>query len=290
MGKLDQYLDQVCRGIGGPMEMRQHVRQELREHLLDAAAQHKAAGLTDEAALDKVLEEFGKPDEVRTELEATHGQRMNWFIEKAMQWKEKTMKSKWLWLSWAHGMVGAILGLEVLFITFNVILIIPRFQKLMIDGIIDPDIMEDQGVAWFVNFLHNLSYVAGHWTTQITLAAIVLWGFFEWRVKSEHKTFIRLSALGTIAVGLMLVIILMSAGLVVSFTMGAPALGRITRPWVFEQVTTIDTSMTEVEKSLTAKDWNGMTEQVDRALTAATRLTAGPAASTLTAENDNAKI
>ena len=40
MDKLEQYLDQVCRGIAGPRSLRQHVRQELREHLLDAAAAH----------------------------------------------------------------------------------------------------------------------------------------------------------------------------------------------------------------------------------------------------------
>jgi hypothetical protein len=32
MDKLEQYLDQVCRNIGGPYAMRRHVRQELREH------------------------------------------------------------------------------------------------------------------------------------------------------------------------------------------------------------------------------------------------------------------
>lgn len=100
MDKLEQYLDQVCRGIGGPVEMRRHVRQELREHLLDAVAQHKAAGLADEAALDKALAEFGQPEEVRSELEAAHGQRMTWIIDKAMQWKEMTMKAKWLWTTW----------------------------------------------------------------------------------------------------------------------------------------------------------------------------------------------
>ena len=51
MEKLEQYLDQVCRSIGGPRSLRQHVRQELREHLLDALAQHKAAGLPEEEAL-----------------------------------------------------------------------------------------------------------------------------------------------------------------------------------------------------------------------------------------------
>jgi hypothetical protein len=38
MKKLEQYLDQVCRRISGPRALRQHVRQELREHLLDVPA------------------------------------------------------------------------------------------------------------------------------------------------------------------------------------------------------------------------------------------------------------
>src|SRR5215471_2739267 len=103
MDKLEQYLDQVRRSIGGPRSLRQHVRQELREHLLDAMAQHKAAGLSEQAALEKALEEFGKPEEVRSELEATHGHRMMAVvIDKAMQWKERTMRAKWLWTTWAH--------------------------------------------------------------------------------------------------------------------------------------------------------------------------------------------
>ncbi len=103
MDKLEQYLDQVCRSIGGPRAMRQHVRQELREHLRDAVAQHQAAGLPEDEALARALEEFGKPEEVRSELEATHGHRMMAVvIDKAMQWKEMTMRAKWLWTTWAY--------------------------------------------------------------------------------------------------------------------------------------------------------------------------------------------
>jgi hypothetical protein len=290
MKRLEQYLDQICRGIGGPIEMRRHVRQELREHLLDAVAQHKAAGESEEAALTLALDEFGKPEEVRTELEATHGQRMTWIIDKALQWKEMTMKAKWLWTSWAHGMLGAIIGLEILFITFNVIFIVPKFQKLMIDGIIDPAIMDDPGVRWFVNFLHTVSYVGGQHTLWLIVAPSVLLALFEWRVKSENKSFMRLSILGTAAAALLVVIMLMSAGLVISFTLGAPALGRIARPWVMEQATAIDASAKALEQSLHEKNWKAMPEQIDQALGAVTRLSAGPAASTLTAVNDNAKI
>src|SRR5438105_3029435 len=101
MDKLDEYVDQVCRRMGGPRSLRQHVRQELAEHLRDAAAVHRAAGLSEEEARNLALEDFGKPDEVRTELEATHGHRlMAVVIDKAIEWKEMTMKAKWLWASW----------------------------------------------------------------------------------------------------------------------------------------------------------------------------------------------
>ena len=102
MDKLEQYLDQVCRSVGGPRALRQHIRQELREHLQDAVAGHKAAGLTEEAALDRALEEFGRPEDVRSDLEAAHGQRMlAVVIDRAMHWKEMTMRAKWLWTTWA---------------------------------------------------------------------------------------------------------------------------------------------------------------------------------------------
>src|SRR5437667_9064073 len=115
MDKLEQYLDQVCRGIGGPRALRQHVRQELREHLRDAAAEHKAAGMSEAEALDRALADFGGPEQVRSELEATHGQRlMGVVIDKAMQWQERTMKAKWLWTTWAYLAVMLVIALEVL--------------------------------------------------------------------------------------------------------------------------------------------------------------------------------
>jgi hypothetical protein len=149
MDKLEQYLDQVCRSIGGPRALRQHVRQELREHLLDAVAGHKAAGMTEEKALDRALEDFGGPEQVRSELEATHGHRlMPVVIDKAMQWKEKTMKAKWLWASWAYLALAAVIALEVLFITFTNIFVVPKFQRLMMDGIVDRAHLDQQGISW----------------------------------------------------------------------------------------------------------------------------------------------
>jgi len=54
--ELERYLDRACRGIAGPRALREHVRRELREHLLDAAAEHRAHGISAELALAKAIE------------------------------------------------------------------------------------------------------------------------------------------------------------------------------------------------------------------------------------------
>jgi hypothetical protein len=91
MDKLEHYLDQVCRGIGGPRSLRQHVRQELREHLLDAAAARRNAGLSEEEAMSRALAGFGAAELVGSELAALRGHRlMAVVIDKAIDWKEMT--------------------------------------------------------------------------------------------------------------------------------------------------------------------------------------------------------
>jgi hypothetical protein len=287
MNKLEQYLDRVCRSIGGPRSLRQHVRQELREHLLDAAAQHKAAGLPEEEALNRALEDFGGPEEVRSELEAMHGHRLlPVVIDKAMQWKENTLKAKWLWTTWAYLAVVLLIALELLYITFNVVYIVPKFQKLTHDGIIDPAIVGEHGTSWMPGFLNRLSYIGGHYTTQLLLLAAAAWGLLEWRVKSENKPFIRLSVLGTAAVGLMVVVMLMAGSLVISFCVGVPPVGRMARPWAVEQVAAIDTAVDGLGKALAKKDWGTMQDQAEQTANAVNRLSAGPALSSLTKWNE----
>jgi hypothetical protein len=264
MDKLEQYLDQVCRGIGGPVEMRQHVRQELREHLLDAVAQHQAAGLSEEQSLDKALKEFGKSEEVRTDLEAAHGQRMAWILDKAMQWKEKTMKAKWLWMSWAYFTLALVIALEVFFINMAVVFLLPKFQSLLRHGYIDAANVEEAGAGWMLSFLEGLMTVAGGYTTWLLLLAIAAIGLFEWRVKSDNKPFMRLSALGTTAVGLMVVVVLTGGSMVIPYLLGAPG-PYLARPFAVDQVAKIDTSVGALEESLAKKDWKAMQEHADRA-------------------------
>ena len=241
MDKLEQYLDQVCRSIGGPRSLRRHVRQELREHLLDAAAQHRAGGLSDEEALDRALKEFGKPEEMRSDLEATHGHRvLAVVIDKALEWKEKTMRAKWLWTTWATAALVVVIALAVMFIACTELFIVPKFNQLMRDGLIDPAIIDEQGVSRMLSWLNNFHEIAEYATVWALLAA-VLWGLFEWRVKSENKTLMRLSALGTVAIGLMAVVWFTAATLLISFCLGVPANERLAQAFAAEKIAAIDT-------------------------------------------------
>jgi hypothetical protein len=253
--RLEQYLQRVCRSMGGPRALRDHVRQELREHILDAASEHRAAGLSEDAALEKALTEFGEPDAVRSELEATHGHRaLAVVIDKAMAWKEKTMKAKWLWSTWAHLAVVAIVVLEILFCWFSMLYLVPKIKKLQADGLLER--ADGELMAFLYNFLGKFSGMVDHINALVVLVAAALWGLFEWRFKGENKTFIRLSVLGTIGAALMVVIFLLACSMVIPNLVSMPGLERPpVRPWVKQQVEHLDVEMGKLKTAMEQPDW-----------------------------------
>lgn len=260
MDKLERYLDQVCWGVGGPRSLRQHIREELREHLQDAAGAYRAAGATEEEALARALADFGGPEQVRSELEATHGHRlMAVVVDKALQWKETTMRAKWLWTTWAHLALAGVIALEVFFIVSSMVMVMPKCREIVQTEWPDPGGSgADDFLAWAASFVQGLAttieYVAW-WVIPLAVA----WVLFEWRWRSEHKVFIRLAAMGTAALGLMVVVILTSTAMVVPLTMVAPAIRlRPPEPIVRETVARIDTALQELESALAKKDWDAM--------------------------------
>lgn len=256
--RLEQYLQRVCRSLGGPRAMRDHVRQELREHLLDAAAEHRAAGLSEEAALEKALTEFGEPDAVRSELEATHGHRaLAVVIDKAMGWKEKTMKARWLWSTWTHITVVAIVVLEILFCWFAVTNILPKMKKLRQDGLLMSQELAGPLVNWLYEFLfQTVPDTLEHVTWWMFVGLLGLWALFEWRFKGENKSYIRLSVLGTFGVGLNVLVFLMAGAMIVIFTMAMPGLERpLVPPGVARLVSSIEENVSQVQASTARQDW-----------------------------------
>ena len=262
MDKLEQYLDQACRGIGGPRELRQHIRRELAEHLRDAMAQHKAAGLPEDEALKKALEDFGGPEQVRSELAATHGERlMGVMIDTAIEWKEKTMRAKWLWTSWTYIAAVGVVVLEVLSLCFCNVFLVPKLKKIQHDGWL---YTEDLPVLARLSSVLNGLQWAGDYFTWLLLGAAALWGLFEWRVRSENKPFMRLAAL------------------VIPFEVGLPS-SKMARPFAEDAVARAGTAVEAVEAAQTKKDWNAMQELLRQAIEGVTQLESGPALQSLVA-------
>ena len=73
------------------------------------------------------------------------------------------MRAQLLWVAWAYLGLVTVVARGVLFITFNVIFIIPKFQRLLRDGMIDSVDLEEQGIAWMVNFLYDVHRANCRW-------------------------------------------------------------------------------------------------------------------------------
>ncbi len=284
MNKLEEYLQQVCRSMGGPRALREHVRQELREHLLDAASQHQASGLTEEAAMDRALSEFGQPEVVRSELEATHGHRMMMamVLDKALEWKEKTMKAKWLWTTWTYLMVVGIIALEILFLCFQFVYIIPKIKKIKADGYFFSNEHYFLSANWILDFLDKLCVAADKITWWFILIILALWGLFEWRVKSENKTFIRLSVLGSVALGLLVAVVMMAGSLIVLHVIAMPAMHKVAGAGAMESMTVIDKMVSVLDETKAPKpDWDFLQVQSGLITTSLKRFPEGPMLNTL---------
>jgi hypothetical protein len=219
MDKLEQYLDRVCCGLGGPRSLRQHLRQELREHIRDAVDQFVASGMPPDEALNKALEDFGLPDQLNADFQSTHGQRLaTVLIDKAMQWKETTMKSKFIWTTWAHLAIAAVIVVQIFFILASMFFVMPKCQQIVQDA----GASLDAALPGSHAFLNGVAWTIHHgWLLVILL--IVIGVFFERRVRSENKTFIRLTAWGTLALGLTAAAVMTAAVMVIPVVMAVPA-------------------------------------------------------------------
>lgn len=208
MNELEQYLDRVCRPLGGSKSLRRHIREELREHLLAAVEQHVGEGLSQAQAAAKAIEEFGEPETVRGGLEALYGRRVTaLLIEKAMQWKERNMKTGWKWSFAAHFLLLLILAAEALFALAAAVFVVPLLRyhydglELLLPGFSRTTIGLLLGACemWFI------------WLPLLAIG----WGLFEWRCRSESKATIRLAGLALASLVLTLFVCVVSAAVVV---------------------------------------------------------------------------
>jgi hypothetical protein len=265
MDKLEQYVEQVCRRIGGPRSLRQHLREELHEHLREAAAEHQAAGMSETEAIDRALIDFGGPDQVRRELEETHGHRLlPVVIDQAMRWKEMTMRARWLWTTWAYVAAIGVILVDLLFMGFTKAYELPKLEKIYADGWIADDDLTGPSLRWMYSFLERISNVWDKATWWLLLA-LVGWGVFEWRVRSENKPFMRLAGLGTAAVALSVIMALTGVMMPLMFMVGLPQTFKLPQRVAAARLNEIDTMIAAMEEARAKEDWAGVEQNANRA-------------------------
>lgn len=190
------------------------------------------------------------------------------------------MRAKWLWTTWAHLALAVVVVLEVAWLTFAALWLVPRFQKLLYDGVIDPEFVEKVGFRWatWASFLERLRQVVDRSLGWLLLVTVVVCGLFEWRVRSENKSLIRLTVWGAAAVGLIVVGILTAVALVVPYQLSAPMTGQLAWSFATQQLARIDIAIDNLELALANKNWKSIQEHADQASQALNRLIVAAAA------------
>jgi hypothetical protein len=224
------------------------------------------AGLSEEEALGRALDDFGGPEVLRSELEATHGHRlMTVVVDKALQWKEKTMKARWLWSSCALVALLLTITIECLFISGVVILLFPKYRQ-MVDGGWLTDSSNTNGIVnWSVNYLIAVRDFGGS-ALWLLIPLAIAWFIFEWRVRSDNKSFIRLSFLGMLSVALMVVAFFTGAAIglppLVAFASEATSEGS--EQLVRDSLDNFDHSLAQLDQSAAAGNWAAFQTQLQQ--------------------------
>jgi len=111
---------------------------------------------------------------------------MGLLIEKAMEWKAKTMGKEWKWTFAAQATVLATIAVQVATLGMILVFIIPRvIEEYSTRGATVPD---------YLRLVLNAATIVNIHGVYMLLLFVVAWWIFEWRCRSEHKSLIRLAS------------------------------------------------------------------------------------------------
>ena len=190
MEQIERYIKEVCRGLRVPEALRGEIGEELRAHLLESVQAHVDAGMPEEEAAASALAEFGQVDAVRGELKAAYGgSLLTLLIQRAMDWREKTMKTGWKW-----SFVAQLALVVMLVVGYLALLCWARFLiPPLVQGYreLNAPLTHLGGIA--PALIRFSSFLVGTWYVWPILLALG-WGIFEWRCRSVNKETIRLAS------------------------------------------------------------------------------------------------
>lgn len=178
MNDIETYLDQACTSINGPDELRQHLRQELKEHLGEAIEALVAEGVSKDEATHQAIEGLGAPESIRDGMESVYNPGVtSLFVDKAIGWRDR----KW------H--IAAQLGLALIFstgigcVTFMLFFIVPKLQAIHEYAGIEINAYLEAAVGF------SGMVVKYKWLCLLGLTGGL--GLFEWKCRRENKAHLR---------------------------------------------------------------------------------------------------
>jgi hypothetical protein len=184
MNDIGRYLDQACRSVSGSVALRKHLRTELKEHLEEAIKELVAKGMSQDEAAKKVIQDFGEPEMVRDGLQSVYGHSVtSLFVDKAMDWRERTMKSEWRWNSATYVGLVLIVALAASSIVFSFMWIVPCLAALYSD-------LGTELPRYLCRTINISRLMVDEWWIWV-IPIVGGMGLFEWKCKSENKALIR---------------------------------------------------------------------------------------------------
>jgi hypothetical protein len=250
MKETNRFVDEVCQGLKVSHSLRRHLREELQQHLDEAVETNKEAGMPEEEAIAKAIEDFGEPETVREGLRAVYGQRLiAILVERAMDWKERTLKSGWNWSFVAYATLAAVVFVQATLLLFFLGWILPVLaENLHQERIAMPDHI--CAIVRAVNVL-----LGGYGAIALLAVGAGLF-VFERRYKGENKPMIRLAGGLVVSLVLMLLISVVS----ISFTVRLVDLAadlRAERPeqTVYSSFAQANAAFEELERAVEQELW-----------------------------------
>ena len=248
MNEIERYLDRICRSVSGPNALRAHLREELREHLEETIDALVAGGLSQAEATKRALEEFGQPDAVREELETVHGRRhLALLIEKAMEWKEKTMKTEWKWQFAAQFLLIVLLAVQVVLFVWPLIYLIPHITAIYMDIGRQPE------HAFFQAFHRVAVFLVHDWYLLVVPLALV-WGIFEWKSRSQYKALVRLTAGAAASLVLTGLIFWQSLAVGVAYATILPDYASAVALSAYDEAIVVDEAIKDIRRAIESND------------------------------------
>jgi hypothetical protein len=196
----------------------------------------------------------------------------------------------------AHLALVTLIVLDAFFIAWAMIFLVPSYIRVHEDGLLEAASVDvqpyvDRADALLMTLVPVANNLASYWFLWAFLL-IVACVLFEWRVHSENKSLMRLSALGLAALVLTVSVGLTGVSLLVPYAVALPALyGQSPEPIVRDDTAAIATALEGLEKAVAARDWKASELELSDAWSAVRDLAVrGAAAPALLSRAEQPKI